>query len=291
MEDTLIIFNPAAKGEKAARFLNEIQKLSVGAEIKLTSFAGEAEEIARVAVVSGYKTVVAAGGDGTINEVLNGIGESSVNLGILPVGTMNVLAAELGLPMRNLPACWKIISDGHVINVDLPRANDRYFVQLAGVGLDAQVVRETDRGFRKNFGPLSYVVSLAQIASRKPPELEIHTPDGAVRHGCFVIIGNGRYYGGPFRVFSEAAMDDGLLDVLVFKDIGYLDLVRYTQSMLFGGISKLSGVDYFQTPSLRVISGQEVPVELDGEVAFEVPVDFGIAPTKLRLCTAEKAAT
>ncbi len=288
MEDTLIIMNPAAKGEKAARFIDRIRQLADGAEIRLTTSADEAEAIAREAVKSGYRTVVAAGGDGTINEVVNGLGESGVHLGILPVGTMNVLAAELGLPVKDLAACWRIITDGHIQQIDLARGNDRYFVQLAGVGLDAQVVRETDLEFRKNFGPLSYVVSVAQIAARIPPKLEIHTPDGQTRDGCFVLIGNGRYYGGPFHVFTDAAIDDGLLDVLIFHDLGYLDIVRYTQSLIFGGLSKLPNVDYFQTPSLRVTSEEEVPVELDGEVDFDVPVEFSIAPTKLMVCAPAK---
>lgn len=284
MENALIILNPAAKGDKAARFHEKIEKMTDGVEIRLTTRAGDAEEIARDAVKNGCRTVVAAGGDGTINEVVNGIGESGVHLGVLPVGTMNVLAAELGLPIKDLAACWKVITDGHVKQIDLATANERFFVQLAGVGLDAQVVRETDLEFRKNFGPLSYVVSVAQIASRKPPKLDIHLPDSTKREGCFVLIGNGRYYGGPFHVFGEAEMDDGLLDVLVFHDLGYLDIVRYTQSLIFGGLSKLSNVDYFQTPSLRVTSEEEVPVELDGEVDFDVPVEFAIAPTKLGVC-------
>lgn len=287
MEDTLIIMNPAAKGEKAARFRERIKQLSAGTELRLTSAVGDAEAIAREAVRSGYRTVVAAGGDGTINEVVNGLGESGVNLGILPVGTMNVLAAELGLPVKDLAGCWNIITENHIRSIDLAKGNDRYFVQLAGVGLDAQVVRETDLNFRKNFGPLSYVVSLAQVASRVPPKLEVSTPDGALRTGCFVLVGNGRYYGGPFRVFTDAALDDGLLDVLIFRDIGYLDLVRYMQSFIFGGLSKLSGVEYFQTSSLRVTSQDSVPVELDGEVAYEVPVDFSIAPTRLRVCVSQ----
>ena len=284
MEDTLIILNPAAKGDKAARFHERIHNLTNGCKIQLTTCGGDAQRLAREAIAAGCRTIVAAGGDGTINEVVNGIGESGVRLGVLPVGTMNVLAAELGLPMKDLDACWKVIKENHCREIDLATANDRFFVQLAGVGLDAQVVRETDLEFRKNFGPLSYVVSVAQIAARRPPKLHIERPDGSTTTGSFVLIGNGRYYGGPFHVFGDAAMDDGLLDVLIFHDLGYLDIVRYTQSLLFGGLSKLSDVDYFQTPSLRVTSEEEVPVELDGEVDFDVPVQFAIAEKKLRVC-------
>ena len=105
MEDTLIIFNPAAKGTKAARFLERIQQFAGGAKIERTGRPGAAEEMARSALQAGFRTIVAAGGDGTVHEVVNGIGESGVHLGILPVGTMNVLAAEIGLPLRNLEAC------------------------------------------------------------------------------------------------------------------------------------------------------------------------------------------
>ena len=287
MEDALIIFNPAAKGEKALRFLKRIESLRGVAQIQLTKKIGDAEKLARVAVESGIRKVVAAGGDGTINGVLNGIGQSGAALGILPVGTMNVFASELGLP-RDIETCWDVICDGNIRHVDLGRANDRYFIQLAGVGLDAQVVRETDLGFRKNFGPLSYIVSMAQIAARKPPELIVKTPDGRIRAGSFVLVGNGRFYGGPFKVFRDAAMDDGLLDIIVFRDLGYLDIARYVQSMIFGGLTDLEGVDYFQTASLHVSSKQVVPVELDGEVDFDLPVSFAIAPVKLTVCVPSK---
>lgn len=283
MDETLIILNPAAKGEKALRFLKKIENLPGATRIELTKQVGDAEKLARVAVESGIRKIVAAGGDGTVNGVVNGIGQSGATLGVLPVGTMNVLAAELGLP-RDVEGCWEVICKGNIRHIDLPCANERYFVQLAGVGLDAQVVRETDLNFRKHFGPLSYLVSMAQIAARKPPELVVNTPDGNIRAGSFVLVGNGRYYGGPFRVFRDAVMDDGLLEVLVFRDLGYLDIARYIQSMIFGGLPDLDGVDYFQTPSLHVSSEQIVPVQLDGEVDFDVPVSFSLAPRKLVVC-------
>lgn len=283
MEDTLIILNPAAKGEKALRFLKKIESLQGVARIELTKRVGDAEILARVAVESGVRKIVAAGGDGTVNGVVNGIGQSGATLGVLPVGTMNVLASELGLP-RDIEGCWDVICKGNLRQIDLACANERYFIQLAGVGLDAQVVRETDLGFRKKFGPLSYVVSMAQIAARKPPKLVVKTPDGRTRAGSFVLIGNGRFYGGPFKVFRDAAMDDGLLDVIVFRDLGYLDIARYVQSVIFGGLTDLESVDYFQTTSLHVTSEEVVPVELDGEVDFDVPVLFSLAPAKLAVC-------
>jgi diacylglycerol kinase family enzyme len=109
--------------------------------------------MARGAVAAGFDQIVAAGGDGTIHEVANGIGDSDVALGLMPIGTMNVFANELGLPTHDLSRCWEIIQSATYRWVDLPLANQKRFVQLAGVGLDAQVVKETSLAFKRNFGP------------------------------------------------------------------------------------------------------------------------------------------
>lgn len=250
--------------------------------LRMTSGPGEAKELARQAVAEGYKTIVAAGGDGTVNEVVNGIAGAEVALGILPVGTMNVFAAELRLP-NNLRQCWEIIEEGRSRQLDLARANNsHHFVQLAGVGLDAQAVMETSWHSKKAFGPLSYIFSAAQIAGRKPPVLTVQSP-GKTRHGSFVLIGNGRFYGGPFPVFSKARMDDGLLDVLVFKNIGYLDIVRHLSSIFRGTHDKGVDIDYFQTGELHVSSEEPVPMEVDGEVIGNVPVHFDVAAGGLQV--------
>lgn len=225
--------------------------------------------------------VVVAGGDGTINEVVNGLAGADVALGILPIGTMNVFATELGIP-NNLQKAWKIIEEGRTRRIDLARANDQYFVQLAGVGLDAQVVQSTSANFKKNFGPLSYVISTAQIAARRPPRLIVEA-DGKTIDGSFVLVGNGRYYGGPFAFFSDARIDDGKLDVLIFKNLGYLDIARYLGGILIGAHTGWTDVEYFQTRKASVRSDEEVPIEVDGELAGKLPATFRISSRKLRV--------
>src|SRR5207248_3993050 len=227
---------------------------------------GEAEVLARHAAAEGFEKIVAAGGDGTINEIVNGIADSNVALGLLPVGTMNVFATELGLPANDLPRCWEIIQENRTRPVDLPSANGKHFVQLAGVGLDAQVVKETSLAFKRSFGPLSYLISAAQIAARKPPKLFIESENAPVEEASFVLIGNGRLYGGPFPFFKHAVLDDGLFDVVVFKRIGYLDIIRYLQEVIFSSSISMPELEYFQTKRLRVTSEDEVPVEVDGEL-------------------------
>ena len=282
MNDIVVILNPAARGEKAKSLWEKIRGLSKDSFVRTTSEAGEAQEFAKQAVEQGARIVVAAGGDGTVNEVVNGLAGSDVALGLLPIGTMNVFAAELGLPSNNLRKCWEIIETGHTRLVDLPMANRHPFVQLAGVGFDAQIVQETDRGFRKQFGPLSYLVAATQIVSRKAPSLVVEA-GGKQKEGSFVLIGNGRYYGGPFPIFKDAKVDDGKLDVMIFKNLGYLDIARYLSGIIFGTHVEMHDVEYFQTRRAVVRSAGRVPVEVDGEVIGNVPVTFRMSPHKLKV--------
>jgi len=285
LKDTIVILNPAARGARTHRLRSQVEKLARGSILCTTSGGGQAEALARVAVAEGYEKIVAAGGDGTINEIVNGIAGHNVTLGLLPLGTMNVFAAELGLPLNDLAACWKIIQRNRTHRVDLPRANRKHFVQLAGVGLDAQAVKETSHAFKRNFGPLSYLISAVQIASRTPPVLRIESEDAVTNEGSFVLVGNGRLYGGRFPFFKQAVMDDGLLDVIVFKRLNYVDIIRYLQNVVFTPQISSPEVEYFQTKHFRVSSDQNVPVEIDGELVGHCPVEFKIHAGGLRVLT------
>lgn len=283
MQRAAVILNPAARGERARRMQERVQAVAQKAIIHCTTRAGEAELLARLAVAEGFHTIVAAGGDGTINEVVNGIAGSKATLGLLPLGTMNVFAAELGLPAGDLKACWSIIAAGKTRRVDLPSANERHFVQLAGVGFDAQAIAQTSRALKRSFGPLSYLVSAAQIAARQPPRLWIEAEEAVTQEGSFVLVGNGRLYGGPFPFFKQAVADDGLFDVLVFKRFNYLEIIRYMQDVLFSPQITSPEVEYFQTAALRVTSEGTVPVEIDGELIGNCPVEFKIRQGGLRV--------
>lgn len=283
MKKIAIILNPAARGERARRLHQRVTDLTHGAVLRATKRCGDAECLAREAVEEGYRTVVAAGGDGTINEVVNGIAGSGTSLGLLPIGTMNVFATELGLPTADLNQCWEIIRDGRTRAIDLPRANKKHFVQLAGVGFDAQAIKETSRALKRSFGALSYLLSAAQVAARTPPRLRIESKDAGTEEGSFVLIGNGRLYGGPFPFFKRAVIDDGLLDVLVFKRLNYLELIRYLQDVILRPSITSPEVEYFQTTALRVTSDAKVPVEVDGELVGNCPIEFKIRSHGLRV--------
>jgi YegS/Rv2252/BmrU family lipid kinase len=283
MNNTLVILNPAARGDRARRQRARVETIAHGSVICPTSRSGEAETLARRAADEGFERIVAAGGDGTIHEVVNGLAGTEAALGLLPMGTMNVFATELGLPTHDLGLCWDIIENGNTRLVDLPNANDKYFAQLAGVGLDAQVVKETSLALKRSFGPLSYLIQAAQIAARVPPRLSIESENASIDEGSFVLVGNGRLYGGPFPFFKNAVNNDGLLDVIVFKRLGYLEIIRYLQNVLFSSEINAPEVEYFQTSRLRVTSDQPVPVELDGELVGTSPVEFGVQKQRLRV--------
>ena len=283
MNNTLVILNPAAQSERAQRRRSRVEELAGGSLVYATSHSGEAETLARRAATEGYRKIVAAGGDGTINEVVNGLAGSDSTLGLLPIGTMNVFATELGLPTHDLDLCWNIIQNENTRLVDLPAANRKFFVQLAGVGLDAQVVKETNSKLRRNFGPVSYLIAAAQIAARRPPRLFIESENASTNEASFVLIGNGRLYGGPFPFFKHAVIDDGLFDVVVFKRLGYLEIIKYLQDVIFSSEIRAPEIEYFQTRHLRVESDEPVPVEVDGELVGNCPVEFSVRERSLRV--------
>jgi YegS/Rv2252/BmrU family lipid kinase len=281
VKKVLVILNPAAKSDRARTMKEKIEALSPRIIVRMTSAAGDALLLSRKAVEEGFRTIVAAGGDGTVNEVASGIAGSGVQFGVLPVGTMNVFSSELGIPQNNLPAAWQIIEAGFLRELDLPMANNSHFVQLAGIGLDAEVVRLTTPESKKSLGPVSYLLTLAQVAAVRPPKILLDPEDSPRREGSFVLVGNGRFYGGPFVLFKNARPDDGLLDVLVFQNQSHWDVVRYFQAIAFGNHPNLPDVEYFQTKAMTVHSSSDVPVELDGELASSLPCKFGFFRKKL----------
>jgi diacylglycerol kinase (ATP) len=279
-----IIVNPAARGARAR--VTRLERLTRNVVIRMTNGPGDAEAQTERAVEQGFTTIVAAGGDGTINEVVNGIGMAPVALGILPMGTVNVLAMELGIPF-DLVSAWKVIRTGKIRLIDQASANGHLFVQMAGIGLDAQIVQRNNRQVKKVLGPLSYLLTATTVAAEKPPRLRVTSEGHPAVEGSFVLVGNGRLYGGPFSLFKEADMQDGLLDVYVFRYMNYLALMRYLRGTLFGSLASFSDVDYFKAKSLRVEANREVPLEADGELVGHSPVEFLVRRRKLRVLVPE----
>ena len=197
MDDCCIVLNPAAGVVLRKEVAGQLPSAAGRATIFLTSGPGDAESAARRAVQMGFKTVVAAGGDGTVNEVLRGVTGSGVRLGVLPLGTMNVFARELGMPL-DWEEAWGRILKGCERRMDLGWANGQPMAQLGGVGFDARAIERVSPRWKRAAGPAAYVLAgIQEIFERQVP-LRICAEEIGELQGVWVLVGMGRYYAGPF---------------------------------------------------------------------------------------------
>jgi YegS/Rv2252/BmrU family lipid kinase len=270
--------------------LRRLQQIAGGAVFRPTRAKKHATTLAEQAAREGFGTVVAAGGDGTINEVLNGLmrvpGGQRPRLGVLPLGTANVYANDLELP-GGLEAAWSAITAGRErrLDVGLARSADgeaRHFAQLAGAGFDAMAIAALNLELKRRINWLAYVIGGFCQLGPHLPQLRVRA-DGEVAEGHFVFIGNGRYYGGRFAMFPGSQLDSGQLAVCVFGNRRLLDVLRYIQAVLRGVHANYRDVRCFQASRLRVESSKPAPVEVDGELWGHCPAEFSVLPGALRV--------
>lgn len=258
-----------------------------------TTGAGAARGLAADAVRNGFETIVAAGGDGTLNEALNGIGDADgfgrTSLGLLPLGTVNVFARELLIP-RKIEAAWEIIRADHVTKIDLPSVSfftngvseRRYFAQLAGAGLDARAIELVNWPLKKRIGPLAYVVAGLRALQSHAPEITI-TGDEFSAKGKSILIGNGKLYGGQFRIFPQADLRDGVLDACIFPKVNLLTLVWCGLRLLTSGTLPKNAGECLRARKFTLTSAAKVPFEVDGEWVGHLPATFSLERGKLRV--------
>jgi diacylglycerol kinase (ATP) len=295
---TCVIFNPTAQGEKARRFRKQLEVIGQESTLKMTAGAGDARNLAAAAVKEGFETIVAAGGDGTLNEVLNGIGDvpggfEATRLGILPLGTVNVFAREIGVGSK-LQEAWNIVRAGKEARIDLPavefaskgKTEKRYFAQLAGAGLDARAIELVKWQVKKAVGPFAYV--LAGLHALLGPPARITAASADISHeAALVLIGNGRLYGGQFRLFPEADLRDGLLEICVLPRCDWMTLARCGPELLLRGGLPASATKLFRAEKLTLTSLSPAPVQIDGELVGHLPATFTIERSRLRILVGE----
>lgn len=284
-----LIFNPSAKSQRGRKTLRFLMSHAQWFGLYASQSAEDATALARKFAEQGEPFVLVAGGDGTVNCVVQGLLGSSTALGVIPAGTMNVFARELGIPVNSLEKSLAVIEEGFIKEVDVFEANGRPFVQMAGIGFDAQVIEETTWETKKTFGPLAYLVSAIKVFGDTPPKMKVISDDGTVEEGVCAIVGNGSLYGGQMKLFRKADHSDEVLDILLFTDIDY-KLVRESVMGIAKGAIDLgnSSVKYLQAKSFKVECDREVPMEVDGEYAGRVTeVSLLPAHRKLRVVAPE----
>jgi diacylglycerol kinase (ATP) len=280
-----LIANPVAGGDarKKIRLAQaRLERRGCQVDLSLTGARGDAEAAARHAVKGGFERIIAAGGDGTLNEVINGLAPSPIPLAFLPLGTTNVFALEAGIPFDVEKAC-DIALDGQSQPVCLGAADGVRFLLMAGVGFDAEVVYRVSTRLKRWTGKLAYLASAVSTLFRPPPApVEVECEDGTVLRGYSIIIGNGRLYGGRFSITPEASLKEDLLDVCLFQKWGRVHLLRYVARIAAGGRLEAPEVRHFKARKITV-TGSAVPVQIDGDYLGRLPMTFRAHPGELVL--------
>lgn len=295
----LFIANPGARQVAAQPDLPAVAhrclgELGIETDLLLTAAPGEARTMAARAPALGYDLVVVAGGDGTVNEVVNGLAGTQTALGLVPLGTGNVLGSYLGLPPGDVAAACRGIAEGLVRSIDLGRVNGRYFVTMAGIGLDAQVAADTDSRWKSWLGKLAFVGQFMDtLVSLRPWHCSLAVDGEKLEDdlwGAFVC--NTAQYAWRVRLVPEAREDDGMLDVVIIHKCRRNELQLCANAVFF------AGEPAHKQPHMRVLQGREVrleatppaPWQVDGEVAGKTPIVCDVAPGVLQLVVPQSHA-
>lgn len=285
---TMLVFNPyAGQAETLERELDAAAGVwrEAGWQVCLepTRAAGDGRRLGRLAAQQGYDLVVAAGGDGTINEVINGLAGSATALAPLPLGTMNVWARELRLPLQPRAAAAALL-EWRVRPIDLGRAGERYFLLMAGIGFDAAITAGIRADDKRRLGALAYVITgVRQALSVRGARARLLIDGKAIsRRILQVVVGNSQLYGGLVKITYHAAIDDGLLDVCVIKGDNGLAAIRRVLAIIGRRQGRDPEIEYYRARSVQIAARPALPVQVDGDPIGVTPMVFEVVPGALR---------
>lgn len=319
-----LIYNPSG-GQVVARHeltsaIALLGRCGWSVTLRETARRSEATELARQAVVRGARVVIAAGGDGTVNEVANGLVNTEVALGILPVGTTNSWALQMGIPTLNpvllstqafkliadleqrmthpLPANYyrkvllaaaRVLVEGRTIAVDVGEVSGRYFLMWTGIGLDAAIAKGISLKEKKALGSWAYVLQAIR-SSRKYVGTDVSLNlDGKVVKAStpLIVVSNIQLFGGMMAIGAKACVDDGKLDICIFKGDGFFTFVQQAMNLLSHRHLQDPNVEYYQCREIAVESALSLPVHVDGEPFTRTPVAIRTVPSSLKVIIPE----
>lgn len=292
MRTVFVIINPIAgvrPKDEIPKLVHQVMKPEDGfaIEIRFTEYAGHACELAKEAVERGFDTVVAIGGDGTINETGRSLVGSSVKFGIVPMGSGNGLARHLQLPL-DITKSLECIREGYSIKVDYGSVNGHIFFCTAGVGFDAQVsAKFAEAGSR---GALTYLRCFGDLVTDyEPATYVIYTDDGRVKEKAFLIaIGNASQWGNNAYITPHASMSDGLFDVTLVKRAPLMDIPRMAFQLFTRELDQNPNVMSFRSSHLRIIMPHPNAVHVDGEpMQMDGVLDIEMHPGELTVICPE----
>jgi YegS/Rv2252/BmrU family lipid kinase len=297
---TKVIVNPVAGARSTRRkwpiISRLMERIGLTFDFNYTEGVGHAMELARIAASDGYRYLVAVGGDGTVNEVANGIlhstNASTTTLGVVSTGTGSDFARSAGLARDYTTACANLTSSKRLtIDVGLVeyqrdgKRQERFFINSAGVGFDAAVVKETERLPKFFGGTIPYVAGMLRaLVSYKNKDIVLKVGDEEEsRRVLNVAVANGNYCGGGMRIAPEAKLDDRLLDVVIIGDMGKLELLKEFPTVYKGTHINHPKVSMRKVTNVSIESAEPMLVYADGEMLGECPASFRVAPATLSL--------
>jgi YegS/Rv2252/BmrU family lipid kinase len=278
---TILIVNP-----KAGRrfFLNLhlpqviklLERSSVSFRIFYTRHSGHAAKLVH-RFRKEIDCVLVFGGDGTIREVVKGMGDTALPVGIIPFGTVNVLALDLGISLNPVIATTSILA-GHTRRIDVGFVNSEPFLLMVSTGLDAMAVHSVDLRFKRYLGQMSYVLGMIWSAlTDRVRRIQISLEEQNVTdRGYLAIISNSRYYAGPYTIDKEVRIDDGLLNVILFKKSGILDTFRLLVNVLANRHRMMPDVSFYSGKVIHVRSRGRIKMQMDGDKAPSPPARISV---------------
>lgn len=300
IHDAVIIYNPAS-GRRQHKRVQDIeaarrvlQDAGISAEAIATTCAGSATEIARNAVREGRQLVIVCGGDGTINEAVNGLAGSNVPLAVLPGGTANILAKELGIPW-NIPKAARLIARGRLVRVALGEIawnengdslkKTRHFLCVSGAGPDGAIVHGVDMAKKLRMGILAYwQEGLRQFFTYGFPRFRVRSCEHEMT-ASLIVIGRTKYYGGPFCITTGASLFEDAFEIVAYEGQNRFGVLMCLPAIWLGCLRRVPRIHAWKTTELTcdAIDAEEIFSQVDGEVAAVLPVQFRIVPDALTL--------
>ncbi len=286
----LVVYNPTSGRRGRRRFaavLAALRARGCRLDLRETAAPGDAEALARSAAARDVDLLVVAGGDGTINEAVNGLvrpdpGEEPPPLAVLPLGTANALAAEIGLDL-DPGRIAQTIALGRPVPVSLGRANDRLFTMMAGAGFDAHVVDAVNLDLKRLIGRGAYLWAAARTLRRfASPGYRVRL-DGETHEAASVIVAKGHFYGGRFVCAPRARLTEPLFQVCLFTRPGAWNMLRYAAALGLGRLGRLPHYKVLPAREVLIEGPEGDPVQGDGEVITRLPAQIRLLPEALKI--------
>jgi len=283
----LIIVNPAAGRARSSerrlgRFVAALERQGCTVVLRRAGPSpGQVERLAGQAE-PGFDAIVAAGGDGTISAVVNGLGGRAVPFGVLPLGSANVLAREIRLP-RAPEALASLITTGPVSPIWLGRVGERAFVMMASAGFDSEIVAALSPELKRRVGRLAFAWGfLVRLWHCPACELTVRA-DGVEYRAAAVVAAKGRHYAGPFVVAPGADLAEPVLELVLLDRRGRWAMLRYATALFLGRVPRLGDIAIVRARQASVAGNRALPVQADGEIVGELPITLAVADRPLLL--------